>query len=238
MIEEDRKIKTEDGVADAFFVRPDGPGPFPGAVMYMDGLGFRPALKDMARRLAGEGYAVLLPNTYYRWMPPRPADFGKDRDKIMGYIAQLRGLIRRDAPAYLDTLAADKAVKPGKMGVFGYCMGATLSLITAGTNPARVAAAGLFHGAALATTEPDSPHLLLPQLRARLYIAVAAIDPWLAEGETERLKKALADAKIDHKLELYEGVEHGFAPPDTPMHDKAASERHWTNLLKLFKETL
>ena len=129
-------------------------------------------------------------------------------------------------------------VKGSKIGCVGYCMGGPLVLTAAGTFPDRVAAGASIHGANVANDRADSPHLLAPKMRGKIYVGVAEIDPWLTPGETDRLKAALEAGKTNHTVEIYPGVQHGFAGNGTPMYDRDASERHWERILALFRETL
>lgn len=233
------EIRTEDGTVDGRFFQPVGAGPHPAVLFYMDGLGLRQALFDMGQRLADNGYAVLLPNMYYRHGPAQPIDMMKDRDRMMEMVQSVTnaGTIR-DTAHFLAFLDNQQGVSAAKIGTVGYCMGGALSLTAAGAYPNRVAAAASYHGARLATDAPDSPHLLASKMRGEIYVGVSEIDPWLAEGETERLEEALKAAGTNATVEIYPGVQHGFAVPGLPIYDKAASERHWDRLLALFKRNL
>jgi carboxymethylenebutenolidase len=211
----------------------------------MDGVGIRPALFDMAARLAAAGYTVLLPNLYYRAGRAEPFDpatvfaEGPERDRLTAMLqAVTPAAAMRDTGAFLAFLDARPEVEKGKIGCVGYCMGGGLALTAAGTFPDRFAAAASFHGGRLATDAPDSPHLLAPKIQSEVYIGVAGVDPWLAPGETERLKAALEFHKVDATVEIYPAVKHGFAPPDMPVYDHDASERHWERLLDLFGRAL
>lgn len=232
-------IKTHDGVADSHFFLPDGKGPAPAIIFYMDGLGLRQALFDMAGRLASHGYAVLLPNLYYRHGVSAPIDMMKDRDRMMEMVQSVtnKGTMQ-DTEHFLAFLDAQPRVAGPKIGCVGYCMGGALSLTAAGTHPDRVVAAASFHGARLATDAPDSPHLLAPEMLGEIYVGVSEIDPYLAPGETDRLDAALKQAKANATVEIYPGVQHGFAVPGLPIYDREASERHWDRLLALFKRKL
>jgi carboxymethylenebutenolidase len=239
------KIKASDGVAGATFFHPAGPGAWPGVIIYMDAFGPRPALYDMASRLASHNYSVLLPDLFYRsapYAPLSPADIvkeGPERTRLMQLVTALNPtLATRDTAAYLDFLKNQKQVSGDKVGVVGYCMGGGMALAAAGAFPGRVAAAASFHGGRLATDAPDSPHLLAPKIHAKVYIGIAGIDPHFTPQEKERLETALKSAHIDYKIEVYEGVRHGFAVTDHGAYDKPASERHWKELLELFDQTL
>lgn len=238
-------IATPDGVADSYVFHPDGSGPWPSVLFYMDGLGIRPDLFDMAQRLADQGYYVLLPNLFYRAGradgKPIPMEAFSDparREKMMAMIGTLTNtVIMRDTTAFFDFLARQPEADATRIGCHGYCMGGKMALSAAGTFPDRVRAAASFHGAGLATDDRDSAHLLAPKMRGRIYVAVSGIDPWLAPNETERLREALTAAKADFVMEDYPGATHGFCVPG-PVYDREAAERHWTRLLDLYAKTL
>jgi carboxymethylenebutenolidase len=233
------EIKTADGTVDTHFFLPEGQGPWPAVIFYMDGLGIRQALFDMGERLAGNGYAVLLPNLYYRHGPAQPIDMMNDREKMMEMVASVTNArIVEDTKAFLGFLDMQQSVKGPKIGTTGYCMGGALSLTAAGNFPERVAAACSFHGARLATDAPDSPHTLAPKMQGEIYVGVSEIDPWLSEGETDRLKAALEAAGTNATVEIYPGVQHGFAVPGLPIYDRDASEHHWDMMLSVFKRNV
>lgn len=241
-------ITTPDGVADAYLAMPETEGPHPGALFYMDAFGLRPHLYKMADRLAAEGYAVLVPNAFYRagrtpvfdlpgFIDPhaRPEIF-----QTIGPIMQslTPELTVRDAGAYLQWLNDSPEVTDGPVGVTGYCMGAVMALRTAGAYPARVAAMGGFHGGGLASEEPDSPHLVADRITAELYFGHADNDHALPPEQIERLNTALTEAGVTFRAEVYEGAAHGYTQADTASYDAEGAERHWSNLLELFKRNL
>ncbi|MET9506322.1 dienelactone hydrolase family protein [Streptomyces sp. NPDC006622] len=240
-------IPTEDGVADAYLSRPSGGAPRPGVLLYQDAFGLRPHLRAMADRLAGAGHTVLVPNVFYRHgrspvveMPEfiDPAARPDIFEKLGPVMRSLTNdLAIRDAGAYLRWMAESPLVADGPVAVTGYCMGARLSLLTAGAHPERVAAAAGFHGGRLATETPDSPHLVAGRVTAELYFGHADDDPSLPPEQRERLEKALTEAGVRHRCEVYEGAGHGFTQADTAAYHEAASERHWAALLDLLKRT-
>lgn len=241
-------ITTPDGVADAYFATPASDGPHPGVLLYMDAFGLRPNLYSMADRLAGEGYAVLVPNVFYRagrtpvFELPEFID-PQSRPEIFQTIGPIMQqltpeLAMRDAGAYLQWLADSPQVADGKIGITGYCMGAVLALRTAGTYPDRVAAAAGFHGGNLATEAEDSPHLVADKITAELYFGHADNDHALPPEQIERLNDALTKAGVTFRAEVYEGAAHGYTQKDTASYNEAGAERHWTNLLELFNRTL
>ncbi|KJK43813.1 dienelactone hydrolase [Lentzea aerocolonigenes] len=241
-------VITEDGTADAYLAHPDGAGPYPAVLFYMDAFGLRPHLRSMADRLAAAGYVVLVPNVFYRvgrapvielpaYIDPRerPALF----EQIMPMLRSLTpDALMRDAKAYLQFLADSPLTADGPVGITGYCMGAGLALRTAGAYPDRVAAAAGFHGANLASEADDSPHLLAPQITAELYFAHADQDSSMPAEQIERLEKALSEAGVTHRCEVYEGARHGYTQADTAMYSADATERHWVALLDLFSRAL
>jgi carboxymethylenebutenolidase len=240
-------ITTEDGTADAYLAHPVDGEPRPGVLLYMDAFGPRPHLRAMADRLAGAGYTVLVPHVFYRhgrapvvelpdFIDPgaRPEIF-ESLGPVMGALTPEPAM--RDAGAWLDWLADCPVAADGPVALTGYCMGARLALLTAGTYPERVAAAAGFHGGRLATESPDSPHLVAGKVTAELYFGHADGDPSLPVEQIERLEAALTEAGVRHRCEVYPGAGHGFTQADTAAYDREADERHWAALLDLLKRT-
>jgi carboxymethylenebutenolidase len=239
-------IPTPDGPARAFVFKPEGSGPWPAVIFFMDGPGIRPALFTMGERLAGHGYYVLMPDMFWRIGPYEPmnmAEAFKDeaaRREIFGARMSSTDPVRSssDTAAFLDFLSAQPEVTGDKVGVTGYCMGGAMALRAAGTYPDRVAAAASFHGGRLATDAPDSPHLLAPKIKAKVFVAAAVDDASFPPEQGARLKQALDWGAVDNQVVFYEGALHGYAPPDMPVYNREASERHWRDMLALFDETL
>jgi carboxymethylenebutenolidase len=255
VIAKDVSITTPDGSAEAAFFYPSAAGTYPGVLVWTDAFGLRPAFRDLGRRLAADGYAVLVPNPFYR-LARSPViadlstfDFSKDTDRakimpLMGSVTAA-GAAEKDAQAYVDFLLAQGAVnKSRKIGVQGYCMGGALTLRTAASQPDRVGAGASFHGGGLVTAKPDSPHLLASKIKARLVIAIAASDDAKEPEAKDKLRAAFADAKVAAQVEVYPGTIHGWCVPDMPMRDgkavysKPDAERAWTNLLTLYRAAL
>ncbi len=239
------EIKTKDGIAPCHFFAPQQKGNRPAVIFYMDAIGIRPALCDMAERLASNGCHVLLPDLYYRSGPIKPFDAatvfkgGAELDRLMSLHRSLTNkLVMEDTASFLDFLHLQPSVAARKTGCVGYCMGGAFALSAAGTFPDRIAAAASLHGARLATDQPDSPHLLAPKMRAAVYVGIAGIDPHFTLEEKQRLELALQSAGVEHTVEVYPQVKHGFAVNDTPVYDRPASERHWQQILKLFAANL
>ncbi|MEU3102632.1 dienelactone hydrolase family protein [Streptomyces griseoflavus] len=240
-------VPTEDGTADAYLTRPADGAPRPAVLFYMDAFGLRPALRAMADRLAAAGYTVLVPNVLYRRGPAPVAELpafiddaarGRLLRRLMPVMRQLTPeRAERDAGSYLRWLAGCPAAADGPVAVTGYCMGAALSLRTAAAHPERVAAAAGFHGGPLASDAPDSPHLLAGRITAELFFGHADRDPSLPPEQIERLERALTDAGVRHRCEVYPGAGHGFTQSDTAAYDEEADERHWAALLGLLERT-
>ncbi|HYV44039.1 MAG TPA: dienelactone hydrolase family protein [Myxococcaceae bacterium] len=239
------QIQTADGACPASTFKPEGTGPWPAVILYMDGFGPRPALFDMAEKMAAHGYYVLLPDLFYRLAPYEPPSFAWFQDpekrqlwftKFLGTATQAN--MMRDTRAFLDFLSAQPEVKQPKVGTTGYCMGGGLSLAAAAFFPDRVVAAASYHGGRLVTDAPESPHLLAPRIKAKLYIAGAVEDPSFTDEHKQKLGEALKAAGVDHTLVTYEGARHGWVPADQPMHDPAAAERHWQSLFELWDSRL
>ena len=233
------QIRTEDGTVPTYVFMPDGKAPKSAILFYMDGLGIRQALLDMAARMASHGYAVLLPNLYYRAGQTDPIDPMKDRDRMMQLVMSVTNAgTMNDTKHLLAFLDSQPGLSGAKVACVGYCMGGALSLTAVGTYTDRVTAAASLHGARLATDAPDSPHLLAPKMKGEVYVGVSEIDPYLAEGETARLETALKDADTNAMVEIYPGVQHGFTVPGIPIYDREASEHHWDRILGLFSRNL
>ncbi|HEY9429591.1 MAG TPA: dienelactone hydrolase family protein [Gemmatimonadaceae bacterium] len=238
------EIETQDGRCPAHVFHPEGEGPWPGVILYMDGVGIRPALFDMAERLASAGYYVLLPDLFYRIGPTSfdaktlfsdPAQLQDFKTRVLP-VATIANIMR-DTSAFIAHLDAQSQVRDGRIGVTGYCMGGRMSFAAAGHFPERVAAAASYHPSGLATDAPDSPHKLAPRITARLYVGRAKEDRGFDEAQMLRLQRALIEAGVRHTIETYD-ARHGWVPADTPVHDPLEAERHWQTLLELFGEEL
>jgi carboxymethylenebutenolidase len=237
-------ITTPDGTCSVTLHTPNGNGPWPGVVMYPDAGGARPTFEEMAETLAGFGYAVLLPDVYYRagdWQPFSMATAFTDpteRTRLFGMIGSLtQDMMTADAAAFFDFLAQRPEVVGDRFGVCGYCMGGRISLIVAGRRPERVGAAGSIHGGGLVTDRADSPHLLADRITATVYVGAAENDGSFTPEQAEILDKALDSAGVPHTIEAYHAA-HGFAVPDNPPYDVEAAQRHWLALRRLFEAAL
>jgi carboxymethylenebutenolidase len=237
-------ITTPDGTCPVTLATPEGDGPWPGVVMYPDAGGTRPTFRDMAEKLAGYGYAVLVPDVYYRdgdWAPFSMATVFNDQDerqRLFSMISKVTpDLMAADASAFFDYLEARPEVSGSAFGTTGYCMGGRTSLVVAGRVPERVAAAMSFHGGGLATDDPGSPHLLADQISAAVYVGGAENDASFTPEAAETLDKALTAADVEHTIEWYAAA-HGFAVPDNAPYDPDAAERHWKAMESFFGATL
>ena len=234
-------VTTQDGDCTVRLFTPDGDGPWPGVVMYPDAGGVRDTFYDMAAHLAGFGYAVLLPDVYYRSGDWTPFDMStafsdeQERKRLMSMIGSVTPMkMAMDAAAFFDYLAGRAEVSGDRFGTTGYCMGGRTSLVVAGRLPERVAAAASFHGGGLVTDSEDSPHLRADQIQAAIYVGGAENDHSFTPEQAEQLEKALTAAGVEHKIEMYPAG-HGFAVPDNPPYDAAAAERHWTATRDFFQ---
>ena len=246
-------IKTPDGSCDAVHCHP-ARGRYPGVLIWADAFGLRPALRDMGKRLATEGYSVLVPNPFYRVAKaPVFADVSKfnfqnsdDRAKLQPLMGSVNapGAPESDARAFVAFLDSHKnSDKRKKIGTQGYCMGGPLIMRTAAALPERIGAAASFHGGGLVTDQPTSPHLLVPKIKAQMYIAVAANDDERQPDAKTRLRAAFASANVQHEIEVYAGAAHGWCMSDmpsqgTPIYNQAAAERAWGKLLALYRSAL
>lgn len=243
----DVMIPMPDGEARAYVFTPDqGAGPWPAVLFYMDGPAIRPALFDMGERMAQTGYYVLLPDMFWRagaYEPFNLADiFGSPearkafRDKYFASTGPEKSMA--DTKVFLEWLDGQPQARAAKVGTTGYCMGGAISLRAAGTFPDRVAAAASFHGGALATDDPASPHRLAPAIKARVLVAGAVEDAGYDAAQDERLRTALAEAGVDADVSIWPGCRHGWVPADMPVYNAEGAERHWRELTRLFDATL
>jgi carboxymethylenebutenolidase len=243
--ESDVSIVTSDGTCDAYFVHRTT-GADPAVLIWPDIFGLRPAFRQMGKRLAEAGYAILVVNPFYRTSkaptaPPHPnMDDPATRDALLALAHSLTPeTSTTDAKAFTAWLDQQSAVdKAHKMGVTGYCMGGPLVMRTAAALPDRIGAAATFHGGSLVTDKADSPHLLIPKMKAHFLIAIASNDDAKQPEAKSVLKEAFARASLPAEIEVYAGAMHGWCPPDSHVYDKDAAEKAWARQLVLFKEAL
>ena len=243
--ENEIEIKTPDGVADAYFVHPSS-GAHPGVLMWPDIFGLRTAFRTMGKRLAQSGYSVLVPNPFYRTakapVVPEGASFDDEatRQKLMSLMGGLTPDIQiTDAKAHVDYLTSQSAVdRKRKLGTAGYCMGGPMTMRTAATFPDRIGAGASFHGANLATDKPESPHLLVPKMKARYLIAIAENDDQRDPSAKNLLREAFAKASLKAEIEVYAGTMHGWCVLDSKVYNQEQAEKAWGRMLALFKTAL
>jgi carboxymethylenebutenolidase len=245
MIETDIEVPTADGVSDSVFICPEGSGSWPGVLLLTDIRGIRPAYREMGRRLANNGYAVLMPNVFYRTGKPPMLDFKPvmGEERTMKRLAEITGpltpeAMERDASTYLDSLAANHAVTAGPMGAVGYCFTGAMALRTAAARPEKISAAASFHGGGLYTDTPTSPHLVLPRVKAKLYFGHAVQDRSMTQEAIEKLDRALEAWGGKYESETYDGAFHSWTTLDSPVYHQTQAERAFVKLTDLFAATL
>jgi carboxymethylenebutenolidase len=239
------ELQTADGQLPVHIHRPSGHGPWPAVIVYFDAYGIRPAIQELAARLADNGYVAALPDLYYRTGPYGPLDPAvmranpamRDEHRDTRQKAATTKGVMADTAAVLDLLESLPEVQPGPVGATGYCMGGRLALTAAGNFPDRIAVAASYHGGGLASDKADSPHLLAPKTKAKVYVAGASEDPNFPDDMKDRLDAAFRDAGLDYKIETYP-AKHGWVMRDNPVHDPAETEHHWRTLVPLLDGVL
>lgn len=255
VVETNVEIKTADGTCDAAFIHPAS-GAHAAVLIWTDAFGLRPSMRDLAKRLAAEGYSVLVPNPFYR-VARAPVfenasnfNFADQAQRakltpLMGSITAA-GAPERDAAAFIAWLDMQQRVdRTKRVGTQGYCMGGPLVVRTAAAVPNRVGAGASFHGGGLVTANADSPHLLAPKIKGRMYFGIAANDDMQQPDAKTRLKEAFDAAKVPAEVEVYSQAQHGWCVPDMPLqangqpiYSKADADRAWGKLLALYKAGL
>jgi carboxymethylenebutenolidase len=245
VIEHEVDIVTPHGVMDTFVTHPERDGPFPVIFFYMDAPGIREELRDMARRLATAGYAVVLPNLYYRAGTGTTFDQtelrkeGPERERMWQLMYSINNaLIMDDTRALLAFIDEQPYARGDRIGCVGYCMSGQYVFTAAAEFPDRIGAMASLYGVGLVTDRPDSPHLRADRISAEMYFGCAEVDSYAPPEVVSQLQRALLATNTLFEVELYPGTEHGFAFPKRPVYDKAAAERHWERLLALFRRGL
>ena len=248
----DVEIRTPSGICDAALACPKGAGHWPAVIMFPDAFGLRATMREMAGRLAAAGYAVLVPNPFYRstrapGIGPK-YDFQNPDDRAL--LATLRAPltddgVAQDATAFTDFLDRLPAVnRKARMGVIGYCMGGRMTMQAAAAVPGRIGGGASFHGGGLVTDKPDSPHLLVPRIKARYYFGIAGNDDGREPDAKVKLAEAFRTAGLAAKIDVYAGTLHGWcirdmpSQGDKPVYNELQAERAWSELLALFKLAL
>ncbi|HZP32202.1 MAG TPA: dienelactone hydrolase family protein [Candidatus Acidoferrales bacterium] len=251
--ESDVTITTPDGMCDAAFIHPST-GSHPGVIIWTDAFGLRQSMRDIGKRIAAEGYTVLVPNPFYR-KGKAPFFSAEEVESFnfqtgMGKIQPLMGSINapgnveKDATAFVAWLDKQKEVnKSKKMGTQGYCMGGPLVVKTCATAPNRVGAGGSFHGGGLVTDKPDSPHLLASKIKGRMYFGIASNDDMRQPDAKDKLRESFAAAHVPAEIEVYSS-KHGWCVADMPhdqqgpIYNMADAEKAWGKLVALYKTAL
>lgn len=245
MHEQEIRVRTADGEMSTFVAHPDQGGPFPVAIVYMDGVGYREQVKDNARRFAAAGYYCVVPDLFHRAGEKLTFDFSRMGDE--SYRERLMGIMRgvtpdavgADTEAVLEAIAGDPAAAvDGPKVCVGYCMGARAALHVAAAMADQFVAAAGIHPGALVTGEPDSPHRELASVRGELYFAFAENDRSATPEVVERFRAELAEQGVRGEVERLAGTSHGFAMADLPVYDEAAAERHFQRTLDLWRRNL
>jgi carboxymethylenebutenolidase len=240
------EIRTDDGVCPASVFRPaSGAGPWPGVIFYMDGAGIRPALFEMAQRLANEGFLVLLPDLFYRAGPYEPVDVKalfsdpeKRAARARYYNSTDKTKAAADTRAFLAFLDAQEDLAGPRLGAVGYCFSGGMALTAAARYPDRFTAVASFHGASLATDADDSPHKLAARIKAKVLVAGADKDTGFPPEQATLLASAFQEAGVDHRVEIWPGAHHGWTMSDFPVYNPDAAERAFQELVALFRGTL
>lgn len=249
VVESNVSVTTPDGEADCYFVHP-AKGQYPAVVLWPDIFGMRPAFRQMGKRLAQSGYAVLVVNPYYRTMKGQLVPDSASvidaalREKIWPKARELAGTLSpetcvTDGRAFIHYLDKQKAVDPDKKaGTMGYCMTGSYTFRLAADMPERIGAGASFHGGGLVTDRPDSPHRLVPKIKAGFLVAIAANDDERQPEAKTELRAAFDKAGVEAEIEVYKGAMHGWCPPDSMAYNRDQAERAWERLLVLFNQRL
>jgi carboxymethylenebutenolidase len=237
----DVNVTTPDGTADCYFVHPAS-GTAPGVLLWPDIFGLRPAMRQMGKRLAESGYAVLVVNPFYRTRKAPTAEAGAATpiQQLMPLAQALNETTHMtDAKAFVGWLDQQSAVaKNRKIGTQGYCMGGPMAFRTSAAVPDRVGAVGSFHGGGLVTPNPNSPHLQAAKTKAQFLVAIAANDDQRAPDDKTALKETFEKAKLPAEIEVYAGAAHGWCPPDSGVYNEPQAEKAWSRLLVLYGKAL
>ncbi|MEM9040347.1 MAG: dienelactone hydrolase family protein [Actinomycetota bacterium] len=240
-VENEIAIETTEGEMGTFVVHPAGDEPAPVVVFLMDAPGKRPLLHDMARRIASNGYHVLLPNLYYRTTPAFELDFDS-KESFQRMVELMSNLgnkaVARDVAALLGHADADPLADATTVGLVGYCMSGPFSMWSAAEHSDVVRAAASFYGVRLHVDAADSPHTRLGEINGELYVAAAEHDDYVPLDMVDRFEAAMQDSDVTGRVERYWGTHHGFAFDDRPAYDRRADDRHWAALLDLFDRNL
>lgn len=234
------EVTTPDGQMECFAAHPEGEGPFPAVILYMDVVGIREELRDMTRQIAAQGYLCLLPDQYYRDGKVR-FDLSKGAEEMQRMFAMGGSLtvdrVMRDTRGMLEYLESNPVVA-GPTGCVGHCMGGQFVVAAAGTFPDQIGAGASLYGPRIVTDQPESPHLLADRIKGELYLGYAEHDPYVKDNEIPDLEAALDAHGVTYTLETHPGTEHGFCFPERPAYAQAAAEKVWDTIFAMFQRTL
>ena len=241
MQERNVDIETADGKMDTFITHPDGPGPYPAVIIYMDAPGIREELHDMARRVGTVGYCVLVPDLYYRHGRKR-YEPGNTDEAMLAERASVRpnnGQVVSDTRGLLNFLVGEDAVRPGALGCIGYCMSGAFVVSAAASFPEAFKATAAMYGTRIVTDQEDSPHLLAGKLQGELYCGFAETDSYVPLAEVEQFRETLKSCQVKSLIEVHPGTVHAFQFPGREgAYHKEAAERGWERILALFHRQL
>jgi carboxymethylenebutenolidase len=247
-MEKEIRVRTADGEMPVFVAHPDQGGPFPIAVLYQDGVGFREQVRKNARRFAVGGFVCAAPDLFYRAGEGLHFDFSSlatlaadspERERMMSIVRTVTpDRVAEDTRSLLAALASDVAAAPGPKVCVGYCMGARLALHTASVMPDEFVAAAGIHPGSLVTDEPDSPHHELGRVRGELYFAFAETDRTATPKLVDRFREEMSLQGVRGVVERLPGTSHGFAMADLPVYQEEAAEHHFERTLDLWRRNL
>ncbi|MGH7074082.1 MAG: dienelactone hydrolase family protein [Stellaceae bacterium] len=242
MIEQDIDITSRNGPIPSFAVSPDEPGRSPAIILYMDAPGIREELRNIARRIAKEGYFCLLPDLYYRLGTLRFDMIRQAQGRMETVFAAMNSLTNKlvmdDTAAMLGWLDGEEHARPGPVGSIGYCMSGKFVATAAATFADRFAASASLYGVGIVTKEEDSPHLLVPRIKGAIYLGFAEDDPHVAPETVPTLRDALNAAGTRHILEVLPGTRHGYQFPEREVYHPAAAEASWAKIFAMWDERL
>jgi carboxymethylenebutenolidase len=242
MFEKEIVVTTKYGKMPSFVACPEGPGPHPGIIFYMDAPGIREELRNMTRRIARQGYFAILPDMYYRLGHLRFDVARRDEAQAAVFLAAMRSLtnamVMDDTGGLLGYLDGQDKCKPGPVGCLGYCMSGQYITSAAAHFPHRIAAAASLYGVGIITDKEDSPHLLLDRIKGELYYAFAETDRSVPPNIPGDLAKLLSKSNAKHEIKTFAGTEHGFAFPERAVYSTLAAEETWDKMFGMWDRTL
>lgn len=245
MIEDEITLKTKDGYLDCKVFITDEKK-HPPIIFYMDAPAIREELRDMCRRIAKNGYNVVLPNLFYRVgtegnYPFNQVNYKNTKEELQKMITTMNNttnlMVTEDTKFILDYISKI-FLNNKKVGIVGYCMSGRFVVSCGAMYPNKISAIASFYGVDILTEKSDSPHLLADKIKGELYLAFAENDVWVPKNILEKIKIAFSNKQNKVSLETYSGTDHGFAFPNRSTYVKDAAEKHWKRLFNLFNKNL